>query len=111
MILLFGLMRLFNANILFCFFACSHLERNNLLIALPFEEWYGSCFAGVIAKSSLIRIWDKICGGSRKIVVFVFIVLFNTLWRTTKLPNTFDWIEVAKIISYVSMQCMPCAMP
>lgn len=85
----------------FCSKFCRHLEQHNLLDALPLDRWYGTCFSGVLTKLSLIRIWDKICGGSRKIVVFVFIVLFSTIWRTTKLPNTYNWPDVLKIISSV----------
>lgn len=82
-----------------------HLEQHNLLDTLPLDRWYGTCFSGVLTKLSLIRIWDKICGGSRKIVVFVFIVLFSTIWRTTKLANTYNLSDVLKIISSVSVQC------
>ncbi|XP_075148088.1 TBC1 domain family member 7 [Haematobia irritans] len=37
------------------------------------DRWYTTCFAGVINESTLVRVWDKICGGSRKIVVFIFL--------------------------------------
>lgn len=57
----------------------SHVEKNDILDKLPLDKWYTSCFAGVLSKTALIRIWDKICGGSRKIVVFVLLELFNML--------------------------------
>lgn len=83
----------------------SHLESNNILNSLPLEKWYSLCFAGVLTKPALIRIWDKICGGSRKIVVFVFIVLFNTLWRKNLVKNDLkgllDKIEIVSFILFV----------
>ncbi|XP_022918313.1 TBC1 domain family member 7 [Onthophagus taurus] len=42
---------------------------------LPLEKWFGSCFAEILHQSALVRIWDKICGGSYKILVFVFAVM------------------------------------
>lgn len=93
----------------FIYYICSHLENNNILNSLPLEKWYTSCFAGVLTKLALIRIWDKICGGSRKIVVFVFIVLFNTLWRKNLVENDLkgllDKIEIVSW-SYFSEFCI-----
>ncbi|XP_053946428.1 TBC1 domain family member 7 [Anastrepha ludens] len=43
------------------------------------EKWYVTCFAGVITDTALVKVWDKICGGSRKIVVFIFLELVKTL--------------------------------
>lgn len=62
------------------FCICSHLDNlavfssNDLL-----DKWYVTCFAGVINESSLVRVWDKICGGSKKIVVFIFLELAKAL--------------------------------
>uniref|UniRef100_A0A1B0ETQ3 TBC1 domain family member 7 n=3 Tax=Glossina TaxID=44049 RepID=A0A1B0ETQ3_GLOMM len=59
---------------------CNHLENlavfssNDLL-----DKWYVTGFAGVISESTLVRVWDKICGGSRKIVVFIFLELAKVL--------------------------------
>lgn len=78
-----------------------YLDENNLLDALPLEQWYGTCFAGVLTNQSLIRIWDKICGGSRKIVVFVFVTLFNWIWRTSRLSSTTQVPEIITIIDNV----------
>lgn len=80
-----------------------YLDDNNLLDALPLEQWYGTCFAGVLTNQSIIRIWDKICGGSRKIVVFVFVTIFNSIWRTTKLSSATQVSEILTIIDNVSM--------
>lgn len=63
---------------------------------MPLEKWYGSCFAGVLSKPALIRIWDKICGGSHKIVVFVLLVMFNMLCY-----KFYQHTEVAKILELV----------
>lgn len=79
-----------------------YLDENNLLDALPLEEWYGTCFAGVLTNQAIIRIWDKICGGSRKIVVFVFVTLFNWIWRTSKLSTATQVSEILAIIDNVS---------
>lgn len=80
-----------------------YLDDNNLLDALPLEQWYGTCFAGVLTNQSIIRIWDKICGGSRKIVVFVFVTIFNCIWRTTKLSSATQVSEILTIIDNVSV--------
>lgn len=80
-----------------------HLDENNLLDALPLEQWYGTCFAGVLTNQSLIRIWDKICGGSRKIVVFVFVTLFSWIWRTARLSSATQVPEIITIIDNVSI--------
>lgn len=83
-----------------------HLTNLGILHALPMAKWYSSCFAGVLPKLSLIRIWDKICGGkSKEIIVFVFIVLFITQrvkvfrFKTTK--DVLDLIDhTVRLIIY-----------
>ncbi|XP_055380955.1 TBC1 domain family member 7 [Condylostylus longicornis] len=57
----------------------TYLEKHNILNNLPLEKWYTGCFSGIISETALIRVWDKICGGSRKIVVFVLLVILKTL--------------------------------
>lgn len=69
------------------------------------EQWFCTCYAGVLSNQSLVRIWDKICGGSRKIVAFVFVTLFDRLWRTTKLSNVYQVPEILTIIDNVSLNC------
>lgn len=88
------------SNIRTCFY--SYLKCHNLLDSLPLDKWYGSCFSGVLTKQSVIRIWDKICGGSKLIVIFVFLILFDTLWRTTRLPITTDIGDILKMVANVS---------
>ncbi|XP_055630478.1 TBC1 domain family member 7 isoform X2 [Toxorhynchites rutilus septentrionalis] len=58
-----------------------HLKSCDILHSLPLSKWYGSFFAGVLSEPALIRIWDKICGGSIKIVIFVLIEILRTLRR------------------------------
>lgn len=59
----------------------SHLIKIGALSRLPYDTWYTSCFANVLHIQALIRIWDKICGGSIKIVPFVLIVILITYKR------------------------------
>lgn len=72
------------------------------------EKWYVTCFAGVLSESSLVRVWDKVCGGSRKIVVFVFLELAKTLRENAlKCRSRFEFkalIEQVRLneISYLS---------
>lgn len=70
------------------------------------EQWFSTCYAGVLSNQSLVRIWDKICGGSRKIVAFVFVTLFDRLWRTTKLSNVYRVPEILTIIDNVCLNCV-----
>lgn len=62
-------------------FQYRHLETINVLHTLPLHQWYTCCFAGTVSETAIIRIWDKICGGSIKILVFVLIVLLTTQKR------------------------------
>lgn len=59
----------------------SHLIKIGALNRLPYDTWYPSSFAGILYTQALIRIWDKICGGSIKIVSFVLIVMLITYKR------------------------------
>ncbi|XP_022215261.1 TBC1 domain family member 7 [Drosophila obscura] len=43
------------------------------------DNWYITCFAGVICETVLVKIWDKVVGGSRKIVVFLFVELVKDI--------------------------------
>ncbi|XP_037946321.1 TBC1 domain family member 7 [Teleopsis dalmanni] len=53
----------------------NHLDSLEVFSNGIVDKWYFNCFAGIINESALVKVWDKICGGSRKIVVFVFIEL------------------------------------
>ncbi|XP_069681468.1 TBC1 domain family member 7 [Periplaneta americana] len=59
----------------------NHLLDIGALNAIPLQNWLCSCFAGVISESSLGKIWDKLTGGSCKILVFVAVVILITLRR------------------------------
>ncbi|EDV93035.1 TBC1 domain family member 7 [Drosophila grimshawi] len=43
------------------------------------ENWYTTCFAGVICETVLVKVWDKVCGGAKKIVVFLFLELVKDI--------------------------------
>ncbi|XP_054280485.1 TBC1 domain family member 7 [Macrosteles quadrilineatus] len=59
----------------------SHLTEKNLLNKIPMDRWFGRCFAGVLHDTSLIRVWDKIIGGSYRVMIFVCSVLLTTMRR------------------------------
>ncbi|XP_017083964.1 TBC1 domain family member 7 [Drosophila eugracilis] len=59
----------------------NHLEELGLFNSSStlLDNWYITCFAGVICETVLVKIWDKVCGGSRKIVVFLFVELVKDI--------------------------------
>ncbi|XP_073815087.1 TBC1 domain family member 7 [Musca autumnalis] len=58
----------------------SHLESLDVFKSDQLlDRWYITCFAGVINESTLVRVWDKVCGGSKKIVVFIFLEMTKAL--------------------------------
>lgn len=59
----------------------SHLTSIDALHSIPFERWFCSCFAGTIHESALVKIWDKLVGGSYKILIFVSVILLTSLRR------------------------------
>ncbi|XP_016944475.3 TBC1 domain family member 7 [Drosophila suzukii] len=64
------------------------------------DNWYITCFAGVICETVLVKIWDKVCGGSRKIVVFLFVELVkdikSLILKQKTLPDFKRLIETVK---------------
>lgn len=58
-----------------------HLCEIGALSAIPFHDWLCCCFAGIISESSLEKVWDKLIGGSCKVLIFVAVVLLVTLRR------------------------------
>nr|CAH0106366.1 unnamed protein product [Daphnia galeata] len=52
-----------------------HVIGLGAMDSLPLEYWFGQCFAGYIAETSLVRIWDKLLGGSTQIIVFLAVAL------------------------------------
>ncbi|XP_071438746.1 TBC1 domain family member 7 [Hetaerina americana] len=59
----------------------SYLLEIRAFQVLPLESWFYRCFAGVLYDQALRKIWDKLAGGSCKILVYVAIVLLITLRR------------------------------
>ncbi|XP_058812200.1 TBC1 domain family member 7 [Topomyia yanbarensis] len=76
-----------------------HLKSCDILPVLPLSKWYGSFFAGLLSEPALIRIWDKICGGSIKIVIFVLIEILRTLRR--KVLQCTDLVCLLKCIGTI----------
>ncbi|KAL5283552.1 TBC1D7 family protein [Megaselia abdita] len=60
----------------------NHFNCFKLFEDLPLDNWCSNCFAGVLSGPAIVRFWDKICGGSRKIVAFVLLMLFKTLKKS-----------------------------
>lgn len=58
-----------------------HMVKIGAITRLPYEAWYQSCFSSVISERALVRIWDRICGGSLTIVVFVLVITLITYKR------------------------------
>lgn len=72
-----------------------HMVQIGAINRLPYETWYQSCFSGVIAERALVRIWDRICGGSVTIVVFVLIIILITYKRNIlRMKNTPEVIKM-----------------
>ncbi|XP_067008700.2 TBC1 domain family member 7 [Anabrus simplex] len=78
----------------------AHLVDIGALDAIPLHSWLCCCFAGIISESSLEKIWDKLTGGSCKILVFVAIVLLFTLRRPLMKCLTIE--SVLKCLNNVS---------
>lgn len=58
-----------------------YLTSTGAFDVLPLRRWLCSCYAGVLSETALAKVWDKIVGGSYKILVFVGVVLLITLRR------------------------------
>ena len=52
----------------------SHCEKIGFNEDIPLWEWFARGFAGVLHYSALEKIWDKIIGGSIKILAYVAII-------------------------------------
>ncbi|KAH8359753.1 hypothetical protein KR093_008692 [Drosophila rubida] len=59
------------------------------------DNWYTTCFAGVICETVLVKIWDKICGGDKKIVVFLFVELVKNIRSLIRDKNSLDEVKTA----------------
>ena len=49
----------------------SHCEKIGLNEEIPLWAWFARGFSGVLHFSALEKIWDKVLGGSMKILVYV----------------------------------------
>ncbi|KAK7873014.1 hypothetical protein R5R35_000314 [Gryllus longicercus] len=67
-----------------------HLVEIGAISAIPFHNWLCCCFAGIISESSLEKVWDKLIGGSCKVLIFVAVVLLITLRRLLLKCTTVD---------------------
>ncbi|KAG5885156.1 hypothetical protein JTB14_037605 [Gonioctena quinquepunctata] len=56
-----------------------HLLKDGILGNLPLAKWFDCCFAGILNENALAKIWDKLCGGSYKILVYVVVMLLTNM--------------------------------
>nr|CAI5828651.1 unnamed protein product [Callosobruchus analis] len=76
------------------------LINKGILDSLPLNKWFDCCFAGILNDSALAKIWDKICGGSNKILVYAAVTLITNLkHRLLKCTNNKDIIQCVKCIT------------
>ncbi|CAB3258609.1 unnamed protein product [Arctia plantaginis] len=80
----------------------NHLVEIKGLQVLPLTKWFNCCFAGVLDDTSLAKIWDKICGGAPKILVFVAVMLLITLRRNVLRAKNAE--ELLQCLSLVQEQ-------
>lgn len=73
---------------------CGHLQSIGALDTLPFHDWFCSCFANIIIDTSVVKIWDKVAGGSSKILIFVAVVVLITLRRTLLKCSTIESVTM-----------------
>lgn len=74
----------------------NYFKTKNILDELPFHRWYTTIFASILNELSLIKIFDRIAGGSYQIVVFIFIAICSYTRNSLKTqPNA---TNVTKII-------------
>ncbi|CAG0888844.1 unnamed protein product [Darwinula stevensoni] len=59
-----------------------HLVKIGYSKVIPLEIWFRDFFAGILHQSALQRVWDKVLGGSPKVLVFVALALLLTLRMT-----------------------------
>ncbi|KAJ8946916.1 hypothetical protein NQ314_008715 [Rhamnusium bicolor] len=76
-----------------------HLQKIGVLDNLPLVKWFDCCFAGILNETALGKIWDKLCGGSYKILVYVVVVLLTNLkHRLLKCNNLISFTQCIKNI-------------
>ncbi|XP_059468339.1 TBC1 domain family member 7 [Neocloeon triangulifer] len=60
----------------------NYMLDKELLQNLPLFDWFTSMFAVVLNESSLCKVWDKMVGGSYKILIFVAVSLCVSLKKS-----------------------------
>ncbi|XP_060806903.1 TBC1 domain family member 7 [Amyelois transitella] len=55
------------------------LSELDALEILPLMKWINCCFAGILDDTSLPKIWDKVCSGAPKILLYTAVMLVITL--------------------------------
>jgi len=81
-----------------------HLTAIRGLDDLPYNEWFYRCFAGFLPVPSLLRIWDRIIGGSIKILMYVVVAMLLSLrdHAKRKVTNSKEvLIEIKKMFADV----------
>lgn len=73
-----------------------HLKSKQILDDLPFDRWYPSVFASILNELALIKIFDKIAGGSYQIVIFLFVVICS--FTRYNLKTQLNAANIVKII-------------
>lgn len=56
----------------------SHFEDIGFNYDIPLKSWLGRGFAGVLNACAIEKVWDKVIGGSLKIMVYVAVALVNS---------------------------------
>ena len=56
----------------------AHLDKIGFCEKCPVKNWICRGFAGILSPPALEKIWDKVIGGSLKILVFVAVALFES---------------------------------
>ncbi|KAJ8936963.1 hypothetical protein NQ318_015626 [Aromia moschata] len=76
-----------------------HLQKSGILENLPVAKWFDCCFAGVLNETALGKIWDKLCAGSYKILVYVIVaLLMNLKHRLLKCTDINGFMQCIKNI-------------
>lgn len=57
----------------------NHLNKTLIMENLPLQAWFENGFSSILNYSVLVRIWDKLCGGSCTIFPYIVIVLLTKL--------------------------------
>ena len=69
----------------------SHLQSCGGLRCGQYQEWFSRGFAGIFQTSILARLWDKLIGGSVKILAYVLAAaLFRSVYNVKKFVTKFE---------------------